>query len=204
MEVLTAQSSVLGENHPETITAKSGLACLYFHQERYEESEKLTATVFAWRLKFLGDDHPSTLHSWHAMSVDCSRHPARMEEAARLIDRAVEVATRRLGKDHPDTLVVLFQKAVVLQMQGQLNEAEELARRVVEDGTRVRGGGHPDTINSMELWASSLRDLGNYEKAVEVLSKCVQWSEQNIGAEHPLSQRRRDSLLILKQKVYVE
>ena len=55
--------SLLGTDHPDTLTSMANLASTYRNQGRWEEAEKLEVQVLETSKTKLGADHPHTLTS---------------------------------------------------------------------------------------------------------------------------------------------
>jgi hypothetical protein len=59
--------------------------------------------------------------------------------------RVVQTSERVRGKEHPDTLISIYNLAMLYQAQGRYGEAEPLAKRALEGLTRVLEKNHPNT-----------------------------------------------------------
>jgi hypothetical protein len=55
VKVLEASRRVLGEEHPDTITAMANLASTYWNQGRWKEAEELQVKVLEVRRRVLGE-----------------------------------------------------------------------------------------------------------------------------------------------------
>ena len=60
-QVLKLSETVLGEEHPNTITSINNLAQVLNNQGKYEQSKKLQVQVFQMSVRILGPQHPQTL-----------------------------------------------------------------------------------------------------------------------------------------------
>jgi hypothetical protein len=60
---LKGYSTVLGEEHPSTLTSMNNLALTFLEQGRWKEAEELGAQVVETRKRVLGKEHPNTLIS---------------------------------------------------------------------------------------------------------------------------------------------
>jgi len=61
---LEARKLKLGDNRPDTLESKNGLAGLYRVQDDYDKAEPLLVEALKGRRLKLGDTHPHTLESW--------------------------------------------------------------------------------------------------------------------------------------------
>ena len=59
--VYSARKEVLGEQHPDTLTALADLANSYSHLEEYKKANELQYIVYFARIEILGNKHPDTL-----------------------------------------------------------------------------------------------------------------------------------------------
>ena len=55
------RKKLLGDEHPDTLTAMGNLANTYFNQERWNEAEQLEVQVMDMAKKLFGAEHPDTL-----------------------------------------------------------------------------------------------------------------------------------------------
>ncbi|KAJ7077783.1 P-loop containing nucleoside triphosphate hydrolase protein, partial [Mycena epipterygia] len=101
--VLEKEKTILGEDHPDTLTAIYNLANTYQALGKLEEAEKLQVVVVDKRKTVLGEDHPDTLN---AMNNLASTYHAlgKLEEAEKLQVVVLEKRKTVSGEDHPDTL----------------------------------------------------------------------------------------------------
>ena len=61
VQELDLRKSVLGEKHPDTITAMANLASTWWQQGRSDEAERLEVQVLDLRKSVLGEKHPDTI-----------------------------------------------------------------------------------------------------------------------------------------------
>ena len=71
-ELLTKQKRVLGDNHPDTLSALVDLAVLFFSRGEYDRAEPLLEECLARNRRVLGDNHPVTLTSKEFLD-DCRK-----------------------------------------------------------------------------------------------------------------------------------
>jgi hypothetical protein len=60
---METRKTVLGAEHPDTLTSMANLASTYWNQGRWDEAEQLGVQVMETRTRVLGAEHPSTLTS---------------------------------------------------------------------------------------------------------------------------------------------
>ena len=89
--MLQKRRRILGDDHPDTLTAMGNLASTYWQQGRTGEAAALGEEVLQKRRRILGDDHPHTLTSMNNLA-STYRRQGRTGEAAALGE---EVEKRR-------------------------------------------------------------------------------------------------------------
>jgi tetratricopeptide (TPR) repeat protein len=95
---------VLGETHPDTLTARNNLALAYRDAGRLDEAIPLCERTLADRERVLDETHPDTLGSRNNLAL-AYRAAGRLDEAIPLLERALADRERVLGRDpprHPD------------------------------------------------------------------------------------------------------
>lgn len=71
--------------------------------------------------------------------------------ADQMYRQAFELYTKIYGREHPDTLVSMYNLAMVLDNQRKYGEAVTLMEEYLRLRTRVLGSGHPDTESSRKI-----------------------------------------------------
>jgi hypothetical protein len=61
LQVLGMRGTVLGTEHPGTLTSMNNLALVLSHQGKYEQAEETQRQVLGQRETLLGKEHPDTL-----------------------------------------------------------------------------------------------------------------------------------------------
>ena len=122
-------------------------ALVYSEVGRRQEALQLTERVVEANKRTLGEEHPDTLRSMHALAI-CYSEAGRRQEALQLTERVVEANKRTLGEKHPDTLRSMYDLANRYSEAGRRQEALQLTERVVEAYKRTLGEEHPDTLAS--------------------------------------------------------
>ena len=80
---MEASSRVLGEEHPDTLTAMANLASTYSNQGRWKEAKELNVKVMEASLRVLGEEHPDTLTAMANLAATY-RNQGRWKEAEEL------------------------------------------------------------------------------------------------------------------------
>ena len=123
IEVMDMRKKLLGEEHPDTLTAMENLANTYFNQGRWNEAEQLEVQVMNMTKKLLGEEHPDTLTAMGNLGLTY-RSQGRWNEAEQLEVQVMGMRKKLLGEKHPDTLLSMGNLALTYRDQGRWNEAE--------------------------------------------------------------------------------
>jgi tetratricopeptide (TPR) repeat protein len=182
--VLHINESMLGPEHPDTLTSMSNLAVAYSNQGRVAEAEELEERVLEARRRVLWEEHPGTLSSMNNLAVTYSNQ-GRVAEAEELHKKVLEVRRLILGDDHPSTLSSMSNLAHTFSNQGRVAEAAELEEKVLEASRRILGEEHPDTLSSMNNLAVTYSNQGRVAEAAELEEKVLEASRRILGEEHP-------------------
>ncbi|KAK7177352.1 Kinesin light chain 5 [Paraphaeosphaeria sporulosa] len=184
VQVIETRKTVLGEEHPDTLTSMANLASTYRIQGRWKEAEELEVQVMETFKRVLGEEHPATLTSM-ANLASTFWNQGRWKEAEELEVQVMETRKRVLGEEHPDTLTSMANLASTYRNQGRWKEAEELEVQVMETRKRVLGEEHPYTLTSMANLASTFWNQGRWKEAEEMFVQVVETRKRVLGEEHP-------------------
>ncbi|RYP30524.1 hypothetical protein DL767_006201 [Monosporascus sp. MG133] len=172
---METRKTVLGPDHPDTLTSMANLASTYTNQGRtlvsmanlastyksqgrFKEAESLEVQVMETRKTVLGPDCPDTLTSM-ANLASTYGNQGRLKEAELLEVQVMETRKKVLGPDHPDTLTSMANLALTCQVQGRLKEAESLEVQVMETRMKVLGSTSEITYRIYFYCASYSVDL---------------------------------------------
>jgi len=118
-------------------------------------------------------------------------------EAAKQLERALELRRRVLGLNHPDTLKSMNNLAHVYWHEGKYAQAEALDSQTLETNRRLLGSEQPDTLNSMNDLALVYRDEGKYAQAEALDSQTLEIRRRVLGPEHPATLNSMNNLAIV-------
>ncbi|KAJ5366097.1 hypothetical protein N7541_000038 [Penicillium brevicompactum] len=181
---LEARETVLGREHPSTLTSVSYLGNVLDSQGKYEEAEAMHRRALETRETVLGREHPDTLTSVSYLG-NVLDSQGKYEEAEAMHRRALEAREKVLGREHPDTLTSVSYLGNVLDRQGKYEEAEAMHRRALEAREKVLGREHPDTLTSVSYLGNVLDSQGKYEEAEAMHRRALEAREKVLGREHP-------------------
>jgi Tetratricopeptide repeat len=181
------------------LTMAEKFALAYQENGRRQEALQLTETVVSARKRTLGEEHPHTLGSMHALAIRYSE-VGRRQEALQLTETVVAANKRTLGEKHPDTLSSMHALAISYSEVGRRQEALQLTETVVAARKRTLGEKHPHTLSSMHALAISYSEVGRRQEALQLTETVVTANKRTQGEEHPDTLLSKDNLAILQGK----
>ncbi|MEV6960286.1 tetratricopeptide repeat protein [Streptomyces sp. NPDC051207] len=188
---LEGQKSLLGPDHPATLTTMARLADNVGEQRRSAQAYELARTAVNHALRALGADHPAALTA--RLSLGRALSLTRPYEAEPVVRAALRDIDRVLGPGHCDSWAARHLLAGILRAAGRLAEAETAAREVIAVRRRHQGAEHPDTLRAQADLALVLCAAGRTGQARALIQTVVDVSTVALGAEHPYTVRfRRD------------
>ncbi|RYP30977.1 hypothetical protein DL767_005984 [Monosporascus sp. MG133] len=195
-----AYETVLGPDHPSTLTSMNRLAFTYRHQGRWKEAELIQVQVMETGKRVLGEEHPGTLTSINNLALTY-RDQGRWKEAESVQVQVMETRKRVLGEEYPETLISMNDLALTYRDQGRWKEAELLQVQVIKIRKRVLGEEHPVTLISMNNLALTYQDQGRWKEADSLQVQVMEMRKRALGIEHPdtLASMAHLAVIFLKQ-----
>ncbi|MFE7077443.1 tetratricopeptide repeat protein [Streptomyces sp. NPDC057620] len=145
--VVTDSERLLGEDHPDTLTARISMIASYTEAGHTGEAITLGERVVDDCARLLGEDHPDTLTARNNLAnsyIDAGREA----EATSLLERVVVERERSLPEDHPDTLAARHNLSLSYWEAGRTREAVSLLEQVAAGYERLLSEDHPDTLDA--------------------------------------------------------
>lgn len=182
--LLAEQQSVLGPDHPDTLTTRNDLA------HWLGESGRLLQAVTAFQhllddeLRVLGPDHPHTLTTRHNLA-GLLASIGRVEEAKAALEQVLSDKTRILGFDHPDTLSTRQSIASLLGEIGRFDEAITATEELLAQQHRVLGSDDPTTLVTRHNLAVCLSEAGRLNDSIVAREQLLADQKRVLGTEHP-------------------
>ncbi|RDW57813.1 hypothetical protein BP5796_12614 [Coleophoma crateriformis] len=183
-EALQLKETVLGKDHPQTLTSMSNLAGALTRRGKYPDAENMYREVLQSLETVLGKDHPETLTSMTNLSEVLSSQ-GKYSEAEKMYREALQMKETVLGKDHPSTITSMNNLAGVLKSQWKYQDAEKMYREALQSWETVLGKDHPSTLASMNNLAVVLSSQGKYPEAEKIHQEALHSSEMVLGKDHP-------------------
>jgi hypothetical protein len=190
---LEALRRILGEEHPDTLTAMNNLASSLSAQGDLQGARQLEEAVLRIMRRVLGEEHPHTLISMNNLALTLSDQ-GDMPGARQLQQEVVQIRRRVLGEEHPHTLTAMNNLAGMLWAHGDLPGARQLQEEELKISRRVLGEEHPATLTSMNSLAGTLWAQGDLPGARQLQEAELQISRRVLGEEHPDTLRSMSNL----------
>ncbi|MGK5019314.1 KGGVGR-motif variant AAA ATPase [Janthinobacterium lividum] len=184
---------LLGEEHPDSLACKSGMARLLRQLGKLDEARFLEEDVLDVRQRVLGSEHPDTLAA-RACLARTVLQQGELAAALLLQDSVLASYACQLGGEHPLTLEAMDGRAATLLRMGRLTQAQQVLGTVVATRERLFGAEHGDTLRSKRLLAQALGREGDLEGARRLLAAVLQAQQRRLGSEHAATQATRHLL----------
>ncbi|MCP3979109.1 MAG: serine/threonine protein kinase [bacterium] len=176
--------SLLGPQHPESLTTNNVLAFMYFYRGRLDEAEVLYLENLDYTRDSTDGDDVVVLTAMKGLA-NVYAEQDRFVASETLSLEMLETARRALGDEHPLTLQALKDIGVMYRMSGRPALAEPYTVEAVDKQRAVHGPRHPHTLSAMNSLAVLYMDLGRHEDSERLYRETLVLKRQVLGAEHP-------------------
>ncbi|KIM29797.1 hypothetical protein M408DRAFT_67375, partial [Serendipita vermifera MAFF 305830] len=187
--LVAGRTKVLGQDHMNTLDSLIWVGRIYTNRRKYAEAEQLWDDLLP-RLKktsgedSLGERHLDTISILIYLS-NCAFRLGRLDEAASMRERNIELRREVLGPDHISVYEGMEQLAVVYSKLQQHDAAERLAREMMEKCEAKLGHLHPMTIRSRAVVAFTLQEQGRFSEAATLIEQVLKeriglWGENHV------------------------
>jgi hypothetical protein len=184
---------VLGEEHPDTLTARLSLAGTLHAQGDLAGARQHEEQVLEARRRLLGEEHPATLTARNNLALTMHAQ-GDLTGARKLEEEGLAIRRRVLGPEHPDTLTSMLSVAHTLNAQGDLAGARQQQEQVLAARRRLLGEEHPATLTARNNLAGTLYAQGDFADARQHHEQVLEASRRLLGEEHPDTLRARNNL----------
>ncbi|ROQ69120.1 tetratricopeptide repeat protein [Streptomyces sp. 840.1] len=182
--VLAHRVELLGDQHPDTFTARNHFANSLHCLGGYERSEEIHRQNLADRIRVLGPEHPDTLTSRNNVGYVLQLR-GQYAEAASLHAMVLADRTRILGVDHLLTLTSRDNLAKSFDQLGDHTAAATLHTQNIAECSRVLGPDHPLTFTSRDNLAATVNHRGDPTHAAELHRTVFADRTRVLGPDHP-------------------
>ncbi|WP_278265281.1 tetratricopeptide repeat protein [Nocardia sp. AG03] len=181
---LDIRERILGDDHPDTLTARDRVARSYRAAGRANEALVLLERTVAARERVLGARHADTLDSRHNLAY-VYETIGRPHDAVELFERTLTYREQTLGRDHPDALSTRSSIARVYRTIGRVPDAITLFERALADSERILGRRHPNTLSTRSSLAHAYLETGRSNEAITLFEQVRRDCEHILGDQHP-------------------
>lgn len=179
-ECIEKLSLVVGDNHPDTVSARLSFAdCLvdasYDEDDVGEEeddnegdvgcqaAEAIYKEILAKYSPSTGDSHSIVIHSQYGLAVIYSIR-GDFQAAIKLLEECLEKARQIYGPIHDQSLKILSELAQNYADCGDPARAIEMLERCCCDQRNLLGDSHPDYVYTCESLKKLYIRIGDYQK----------------------------------------
>ncbi|MER6132103.1 tetratricopeptide repeat protein [Streptomyces sp. NPDC001815] len=179
-DLLTQRRQSLGEDHPDTLTARHDVARYLAEAGKPQDAVRILDRLMADRGRVLGVDHEHTLvtRSSRARFV---RETGDVQGALSGLREVLPDQERVLGADHLDVMLTRQELARTLGRAGQVTDALTQMAQVQADQERVLGHFHPQVLSTRYERAVLTSQIGDAAEAVRQLKAIVADQERVLG-----------------------
>jgi tetratricopeptide (TPR) repeat protein len=182
-QLSAVSNRILGQAHPDTLTAGELLAGAYLVAGRAAEAVSRIRWVLGQRVRVLGPDHPGAIDArrrlGHALIA-----VHRFGDAVTALDRVVGDYERVRGSDELETLNARDELAAAHYAVGQYADAIELYRQTVASRESLQGPQHPDTISTRQQLAGAYLADDRPKDAISQYKRVLTDRERALGRDH--------------------
>jgi DNA-binding SARP family transcriptional activator len=185
-QLLDRCRSILGPDHPDTLTAASTLIRARVSLGEAAPARTLGEDTLQRSRRVLGPDHPTTVTAAGALTV--ARLVLGEEEPARALgEDTLQRCRRVLGPDHPTTLSAAGALTGALARLGEAEPARALGEDTLQRCRRVLGPDHPTTLLAAGALAFTLVGLGEAESARPLAQDTLPRCRRVLGPDHSIT-----------------
>jgi hypothetical protein len=182
-QLLDRCRSILGPDHPDTLTAASTLIRALVSLGEAEPARALGEDTLQRCRRVLGPDHPTTLSAAGALTRALVELVA--EEPARALgEDTLQRCRRVLGPDHPTTLRAAATLTGALVRLGEGEPARALGEDTLQRCRRALGPDHPTTLTAAGALTVALVGLGEAEAARALGEDTLRHCRWVLGPDH--------------------
>jgi tetratricopeptide (TPR) repeat protein len=192
-------STHLGPDNPETLLAREELGVLLNNTSRKDEARAELESLYADRLRVLGETHRDTLRSANDLALFYSR-VGEHDRSKSMHKRVLEIRRDTEGDLGYGTLLSQHNLALTLLWMRQPEQAVKIYEDVVPKRIETLGPEHPATLLSMNNLAGGYRDLGRDQEALTIYRQASEAQQRTLGPGHPSTLRTLGNIgsLLLK------
>jgi len=174
---------ILGQGHPDTLTARGRLAAACLAASTPGEAVSGFQWVLTERVRLLGPDHPSAIAArrdvGHALVA-----AKQFDEAVTVLGRVVGDYQRVRGGDDPEALAARDELGAAYHEAGRYAEAIRFLRQALADRERLQDPQHRDTECTRQKLADAYLADRKIKPALTLYKQVLTDRERNLGPDH--------------------
>ncbi len=188
-------TSILGAEHPSTLTARSDEAVAYRQTGRTSQAIVLFQTLLADRERIVGAEDPDTLTTRHALA-GAYQDAGHVPEAIAIYESLLAEEERILGAEHPTMLSTRVNLASAYRAAGRLGEAIAIYEPLLAGEERILGAEHPSTLATRNNLAGAYQAAGRVQEAIAIYEPLLAEQQRILGPAHPDTLSTRNNLAV--------
>ncbi|KAI0845106.1 TPR-like protein [Daldinia vernicosa] len=173
---------ILGQGHPDTLSAMDELGCIFQDQAKDTEAEETFQKVLKEEQRVYGPEHSYTLITMRSLGRTLYNQK-KYAEAQEIFQREVQGRQKIHGLEHLGTLLAIQDLGETFNRQEKYAEAEETLQHVIK-GRQKRYGAECripfETLNELGI---AFYGQGKYERAEEMYQQARKGWENLYGPE---------------------
>ena len=181
VKAIRGRESLLGNDHPETLTSVLNLAAVYSSQRHYLEAIPLRRRELAWCRQQHGDTDPGTLRSINGLAIDL-RETGALEEAETLFRELLAGRQQVLEPGDFGIGRALGGLAKTFEVAGKLEEALDYAQQALNHRLEHEG---PDAWWTNRERLDLARILQKLERSDQATALLEELQKSMAGIEEP-------------------
>ncbi len=174
----------LGDEHRETLAARTEQALLDGVRDRLDLAEETLRDVLDHQHKLLGREHPDTLRSMAALASILHRAGSDLAQSEELYRACLETQRLTLGDAHSNTLSTRNALALVMLDAGRPQEAVSLQGDTLGALTSLHDSLHPAVLIAKNDLANLLCTLDRLDEAEPLYRATLQGQRHVLGDDH--------------------
>ena len=173
---------ILGENHPDTISAMQGLANSLSYLGKYDEALEIRKQVLAKRKEILGEEHPDTISAMNQVAWGCFLS-GKFLEGVLCIEKCVSLGkictiNPKSSISHRDTQAMLYANV------GRTDEAVVIAKELLDIANKDFTKDTSFVATRNYTLAYCLEKAGKKYEALPYAEKAYELRMEKLGEEN--------------------
>ncbi|MCF2533981.1 tetratricopeptide repeat protein [Yinghuangia soli] len=185
----------LGEQAPETLSARNNMAGAIDSAGRLYEALPIYEANLADRVRLHGPGHPATCHARHNLAY-AYENSGRLDEAIRLFEENLELRRRALDPDDTDLIAAADSLAGAYESRGDYDRAIELYLSTLAEAVERHGAEHPRALVTRNNLAYTYESIGRLDLAVPLYEETLRLRRKVLGEKHPYTLMSRNNLAV--------